>query len=243
MKNEALDLVSLEEPSPGVVLRQRRDRRGQSQGPFIPGEPKSSAEDFGFTIDGAVREPDDTLASHDADATFSLDDVFPNEVRRHLHGAAEAEEVAHRFHVIPRLAEPLDAALNVISIKSVEKLFDSHALLTWPLKTCRTDSVVSDLSESLLQELSSLLFVAGSGTLPDFYDSAVDRTPVRDVPDREVLPVLSLPPEDPPVTAHGPLPSPNSPCFQCVRASWPSLGVMPFHYSSGSAHPAPDLRF
>jgi len=104
-------------------------------------------------------------------------------------------------------------------------------------------SSVSHFAESLLQESPSLSLVAGLSALADLYDSAVDGTPIRDVPEREILPVLPLPPEDPPVTAHGARPSSNSLCFQCVCASWHPLGVVPFHYSSGSAHPAPESRF
>src|ERR1017187_1475332 len=129
MKNKVLNLMTLKESPPGVVLRQGRDRRGQSQGPFIPGEPKRSAEDFGFAVDSGVRDADDGFAAHAADAVFSPGDVLPHEVGRHLHRAAEAEEIAHRLHVVSRLAEPFDASLNVVSIESVEKFFHSHALL------------------------------------------------------------------------------------------------------------------
>src|ERR1035441_4580850 len=122
MKNEALDLVAFEEPSPGVVLGEGGYRGGQSQGPFIPGEPKRSAQNFGFAVDGGVRDADDGFATHAADAHFPPGDVLAHEVRRHLHGAAEAEELAHWFHVVSRLAEPFDTALNVVSIKSVQNL-------------------------------------------------------------------------------------------------------------------------
>jgi hypothetical protein len=52
-----------------------------------------------------------------------------------------------------RLAEPFDAALDVVSIESLEELFHRHALLAGPLKSSGAGTVVLDPVETLLQEL------------------------------------------------------------------------------------------